>query len=844
MSAKDMDLGFEGYRPMVEDKDMVMGFKCSPVRDNHIIKMVDVDYYVDLLYWLSFGRPVIIYTFQPSAVAGMTDDASFTIKDDVVHFSVSGGARWQHRVWDYSADCVYVPSYWNSLYSYVCFCESIQVSHDRRIVGLFPRTKMFSPMESFREINPLQRMRYTYGRFNVLRVENKGKVHYSIGYNGSAVSVDINADDFEATRIRLENSKKPVISDVERILRASSHPQPVLAAAILKEFLDKTPQLPRQRVVSVGQPKNERGYQSLTPLVTEDGKNKVKEIRGAICKGAVHPVSSYNNDVRCVDKRIVAVANNTVFPQRYQRYACAFVKLLIPSDQVERGFPLALSDVFDRQDRPSQRAGFEQNHTTFFSTDNRIKAFQKSEAYANVNDPRNISTTTVDSRVRYSSFTLPLAEHIKKFEWYAFGRTPKVWTEMFHVMASNSEWILATDYSRFDGTISKSFHTLLRLPILRRFFSPEYHPEVLKLAEQQRNCPASTAHGVTYNSGYGTVSGSADTSLFNTIFNAFVAFVSICETRMRSLSCDMAMTGKPFMELVEGAFEELERSCLFGGDDGILCDCEAGELESAAEKMGLKLKLDVYHYGPVPFLGRWFVNPWVSGECMADVQRQVRKFGLTGSNLEEKKALVAKALGYLATDTNTPLISHWSRAIIRACGDLQVQPESWWARMANPDEVVFQTSDSDEAKALAAEGCGIQVSELDEICDIIDGWNDLDQFELLLDLDAEVKYPVVLDGSVVGEVEETVSITSDNTSRDSEISSTRDSLKTSQSAPVRRRPSRRKSQSNPVRSDTTVGDRVVIASTRVEPTALGAGPAEPVNSAKLVERAKFSSGPE
>lgn len=67
------------------------------------IKIVDTDYYVTPESWermLSFACPIAMYTFSPLEVCGSDAEASFTIIDDQVQYTSSGGGSWSHPVWN------------------------------------------------------------------------------------------------------------------------------------------------------------------------------------------------------------------------------------------------------------------------------------------------------------------------------------------------------------------------------------------------------------------------------------------------------------------------------------------------------------------------------------------------------------------------------------------------------------------------------------------------------------------------------------------------------------------------------------------------------------------------
>lgn len=115
----------------------------------------------------------------------------------------------------------------------------------------------------------------------------------------------------------------------------------------------------------------------------------------------------------------------------------------------------------------------------------------------------------------------------------------------------------------------------------------------------------------------------------------------------------------------EEAFEALG---IYGGDDGINFDIDPTLITKVFAKTGLVLKADVVNMGsPVPFLGRYFLDPWTCTHSVADVPRQLRKLHLTASPSTVPRDVVLKrrAEAILITDPETPILSDWAKAVLR-----------------------------------------------------------------------------------------------------------------------------------------------------------------------------------
>jgi len=97
---------YDGSRCYYSPKDLAVPYRFDEIHDNHVIMLVDVDYYIDMNEILKLGRPILIYTFVPTTVAGKTNEQSWSFKDDKVTFVVRGGSSYGHYLWNYSGDTV------------------------------------------------------------------------------------------------------------------------------------------------------------------------------------------------------------------------------------------------------------------------------------------------------------------------------------------------------------------------------------------------------------------------------------------------------------------------------------------------------------------------------------------------------------------------------------------------------------------------------------------------------------------------------------------------------------------------------------------------------------------
>lgn len=375
------------------------------------------------------------------------------------------------------------------------------------------------------------------------------------------------------------------------------------------------------------------------------------------------------NDEACIKYRVLRVANeNRPLDPKYSGYRDEFLSLLPQADLV----PLSTEEVLRRQNRPSQilpalaALPFADTRVVF-----PLKSFQKAEAYASLAPPRNITTVDPAYRVTYSRYTLAYSDYVmKRCTWYAFGRPPRDLCEAIHLASQEASTWLGTDFSKFDGSRHEFFIELEARALEQAFPNDGYYVRDLLMRQYKQR--AVTAYGVKYAIGSSRLSGSPDTSLGNSLDNAFLAF---CVHRETGLS----------------PFDAWSQLGFYGGDDGITYlhenrDTSARALEEAYSRIvnndfGMDIKIIVTHRARgrmngeqelgdhrVPFLGREFVNPWESCAFIADVPRQIAKAHIScaPTGIDPKVAAMSKARGVLVTEADTPILGKYFRAMIRS----------------------------------------------------------------------------------------------------------------------------------------------------------------------------------
>jgi hypothetical protein len=99
MSVLEQSQNCQGSRLHYHSTDLMMHRQSDPVLPNHVLKMVDVDYYADLPYWLSFMRPLVIGTFTPMYPSGPLAEGVYTTNlDGTITMSMDTGTSFTHKL--------------------------------------------------------------------------------------------------------------------------------------------------------------------------------------------------------------------------------------------------------------------------------------------------------------------------------------------------------------------------------------------------------------------------------------------------------------------------------------------------------------------------------------------------------------------------------------------------------------------------------------------------------------------------------------------------------------------------------------------------------------------------
>lgn len=673
MSKTDQLQGRQGSREWFWVKDLTAETREFKLPPRTLEVIVDVDQYMDMPAYLSAcTHPVLIYTFQPNVAARETKDYSFTFEaDNQVRYLVNGGGIYRHHVWNYSYDhilavatCLGIP------YRATAFLV------DRRATSLDRELVMLTPIGTWTWMAPL--VRYGLYSHSLRRLEpvRDGFVRLQSSNDGLKTSTaevgqfavaTLDSKDDQALSIIASESKYPLtLAQVE----ARLPPGKGAAAPVLLKYHRHIRGFVPPLVCPL--PLSVRRYQFDPAQFDPGAKPMLQAFMNPIINDAFAPDLTQPNERQAVKGRIEDVRPPELKCTKFMMKCMnEFAELLLPT--AHQLVPLDEEVVLDRQDRPAQRRILEESQGA--RPRRVIQAFMKKEPYANVKDPRIISTINGPDKRAYSCYTYAFEPVLKAFPWYAFGRVPKDTAARVAFICHAAEAIVNTDFSRFDGHGSNIMRMMERLVLLRAFRS-EFHAHLVELHSAQYGLRGYMTSGVKFDIGFARTSGSPDTSLFNSMFNAFIAYFA-------------------FRLMKYSPVEAFASLGIYGGDDGLTADVNAGKYAKAAEMVGQKLTLEPVLRGQlgVKFLARIYgPGVWYGDDnSMCDVARQLRKLHVTVAlppTVTPSDKLFEKLHSFSLSDSETPILGPLCEAGRRLSH----------GRSLNPLTAVLRRWDYDENK--------------------------------------------------------------------------------------------------------------------------------------------------
>lgn len=703
-SKSDERKGIRGNRGHWWAKDLNAHTVWDELTEQELLMYIDVDYYVDMPQKLcDHPNVTVLYTVVPeqASCAGVDDTTFRFLEDGKLDSQVAGGGRYVHHLWNYASDSLVVTKTFLGIpYRKVFYAvERRQVAKHRQLIMLAPLRVcegIFSSIlnglliegPELTRFNPIEQTED--GPFVRFEIQTTNGVMKTTARPGQLLCATVPAATDEAiagaARMgkgniqvctaqswikpeRIETGKPETEAD-----KATAMINAKMAANMLAQYHRAA--CPKNRIPVVFPAElGVREYQFRpSGIVQGESRAKLEPFMSPLVNEAFAPTFDKASEEACVEGRINKLKKSEPKPCTF-RLNCMedFVRQIVHGADLH---PWDHEDVASKQTRASQKASLERAYIGGPFTKNVLKCFIKAEAYSGLKDPRNISTFEDQQKLEMGRFTNAAAAHMKQYAWYGPGKTPVEIAQRVAEICESAAFVNISDFHRMDGTISYELRKIDTALMMGLF--PGHRAQVNELLRKTAGNVGFLPLGTTFQQGSSQGSGCSGTSLFQTVRAAFCAYLAYRNT----VSADGTKLSHT------AAFAKLG---IHFGDDGLDPDLPIANHTWSADRVGLILEGHIVPRGErgVEFLARVY-SPYVwsgSLDSMCAVRRQLSKFHTTvrcAAGIKPERKLVEKAMGYAATDANTPVIGELAlAAVARAPKGRDQTPlgvSGWWAQ--------------------------------------------------------------------------------------------------------------------------------------------------------------------
>jgi hypothetical protein len=690
--------GIRGSRVTYWSKDLAGADHCDDQPgERDILTMIDTDYYINMLkFLLDHVQPVLLYTVQPEKAATSGHECfRFNSRNELVSV-FPGGQSFMHEIWDWGKETVVVSDWWRTVLVQI---NRRNVAPNRQLVCITPFAYATGPaawLLATLHGDALERFHPVKNDVTAIMRHTPSGPVYSYAMMDSYVSADLTPLQREAV-IASQRAQHVGVHTIRNALKITEHPDPDGAAAVIVQAIAKVPDLRPDASMQVNPLAHVEQYYKVDPNIPV--RPRMQQLCNVMV-GTTVPARGGGNGEWAAKARVTDIQATTVQTSlKGFALACAteFSELVLGG---QNAAPVDPDVVIANQDRPSQRRDNAEAMAELGEGVRKcLRTVIKGEPYpaeeSGFKDPRVITPFNAKIKLLWSCYIYAVSQHIKRYDWYGF-KPPKLVAqrvaEIIDACGRAGAPVTEGDAHRMDGHVALAAREL-QLVLLLGFFDPVHHKLIRWLHGLQYTNKA-VCEGFKYDTGTSQGSGSADTSVFNTLLSAFMAYLA---HRMSGIS----------------PAESLEGLGVFAGDDTLNLPINVTNYHRAARLMGQVLKTvervsvqspTGHEVGYCSFLGRLFPLTG-SNYNIADITRVLVKLPVSANGTYDKdERLVQKINAYLLTDPYTFWVGDIA-ATARRCLVASGSPhaacattcdESWWARYAAADQWQCGPPDADE----------------------------------------------------------------------------------------------------------------------------------------------------
>jgi hypothetical protein len=690
MSPTDQRENLRGVRDYYWPKDLAAKSKQDIITPNDILVMIDVDYYYDMKdFLLKHDNPVLIYTFVPDAAAYSEDEYNFHFvhsnTGSVVKYNVSGGAEYEHQLWNYGVDVICVSSAFKSK---VYNIERRKMNANHQLLLLVPVGTWYFPFNCYGDLfpNQLDRLMITNEQHTILNIDHGQGVDVSISKVGMLAAAKIPKVKFDLAELAyFAASVKPTVPTLQPLIGSRDD-----ALILLDYFRTTYPERTKLGSVTLttvyDAPVGVRTYQFIqdNEELIDDLKPMLHAYMSPLIPNAFVPTNTVQNEARSIEGRVKRPGEEAKSIQLSSKSLLEFNELfrqyVLPHHLLD---PVDYEEVLERQSRPTQRALLAQAELSD-NINGDVSTFLKSEAYKGLKDPRTITTYCAGLKAEYAKFIYAIADHLKVHApWYTAGKTPKEIAHYISYLCSDANYVIEGDFTVQDGHTSSIVREAECADLLFSF-KPQYHDQISKLYKAGYNLTAKTKHGLKYKLEFQRGSGSMETSVLN------------------SLNTYRIILYAYYLNGVKPQYS-ISIPIVVLGDDSLARDLPSKCLIKAARVYGQVIKAEIKQNGQagVTYLSRvftehvWFGSP--TSTC--DIFRTLSKIHVTNNNnrkVSNEQLLLEKMAGLSLSDNHTIIIRSLLSTIKRLGYTLPMAEQGWWSKFDYDNNWPQNPSDLDD----------------------------------------------------------------------------------------------------------------------------------------------------
>lgn len=474
--------------------------------------------------------------------------------------------------------------------------------------------------------------------------------YVSMALIGSHLSVRIPIRIVAAVRARAERQSRAVThGNAVEIAKKMDFTLSVEAADLMLLYIrDETPETPTRHA---GRRPRQMGFR-----INPDYSNEENLFEGPnhfmapFFDAAYMHTMDKRNEEYCIEKRVVEVLSD---PPPLAAFECKILESFVDLLGIDGWEPFTADEVWEKQDTPKKRQIITDALESIAPDGENapmledILCFMKQEV-GSINAPRNISPVDCETKLQWSAYMLGLAKCLKKHKWYSPGNSPMDIAEGVRVRALLGKRTCAeTDFSKMDGTVSKTARTVEDRVLLR--VKTTFHDHVKRVYSATMNRKCRGRFGTKFNSEMSRLSGEPGTSILNTIIAVFMHFLGLVYQFMS--------LGASYDEAIRSAWEGLG---VYNGDDGLTGDLEAEFIVQASKKLGFTTKVANFQRGAVVgYLSRKFMfcdHP--TANSTTDIIRSMSKIhASTDSQTPDCVLMYRRSRDIAQNDANTPILN-------------------------------------------------------------------------------------------------------------------------------------------------------------------------------------------